>query len=150
MGSSLTKLVFHVVFSTKDREPLITNEFQCHLYRYIAGILKKEGAILLQIGGMPDHIHLVIRLKSVHSLASIVQKVKGCSSKWANSECKLSRQFAWQEGYGAFSVSESQTDTLIAYVRNQKKHHRKSSFKTELKSLFDRHQIDYQEKFLWS
>jgi len=117
MGSTLTNLMYHVIFSTKGRESVIIRKFRDEVHRYMDGIIKGEGAILLQIGGMPDHIHMVIKLKPVHALSEIMRKVKGSSSKWINDQNRLAGRFAWQEGYGAFTVSESQISVAIRYVK---------------------------------
>jgi len=150
MGSTLTNLVYHVIFSTKGRKPVIVPEFRAELHRYMGGIIKGEGGILLQIGGMPDHIHLVIKLKPVQALSNIMQKIKGSSSKWINDQNRSSIKFAWQNGYGAFTVSESQVSATIRYVREQEKRHRKLSFKDELLLILERHRVEYDERYLWT
>ena len=99
MGSTLTNLIYHTIFSTKNREPMIIPEIRLDLHRYLGGILKREGGILLQIGGMADHIHMVFKLKPVHTLSAMMQKVKGSSSKWINEQNRLVDKFAWQDGY---------------------------------------------------
>jgi putative transposase len=150
MGSTLTHLVYHVVFSTKDRMPIITQEIHDELHRYIGGIVKGEGGTLLQIGGMPDHIHRVIKLKPVHALSDIMQKVKGSSSKWVKGQNRLLEKFSWQDGYGAFTVSESQIPAVVRYVKNQADHHQNLSFKEEFTLILERHHIEYDERYLWS
>ena len=150
MGCTLTNLLYHAIFSTKMRKPLITREFGDELYRYMGGIVKGEGGIPLQIGGMPDHVHLVLKLKPVHSVSEIMKKAKGNSSKWINKNNRLATRFEWQEGYAAFSVSESQLPAAIKYVNEQEKHHKKLSFKEELIRILQRHQIEYDEQYLWS
>jgi len=150
MGSTLTNLIFHVVFSTKNRKPIINNEIKDELYNYLGGIIKGEGAVLIQTGGMPDHIHIILKLKPVHSLSDIIQKIKGNSSKWINQQNKLTGQFAWQDGYGAFTVSESQVPVAVRYVKEQEKHHKKFSFKDEFIQILKLHQIEYNEQYLWT
>ncbi len=108
MGSTLTNLVYHVVFSTKGRVPVIIPELRDEVHRYLGGIIKGESGIPLQINAMPDHVHMVLKLKPIHVLSEIMQKVKGSSSKWINEQKRLVDRFSWQEGYGAFTVSESQ------------------------------------------
>jgi putative transposase len=149
LGSTLTNLVHHIIFSTKDREPTITSEIRDELYRYMGGIIKAEGGGLLQIGGIPDHIHRVVELKPVHALSEIMQKVKGSSSKWVNEKKRFVNRFAWQEGYGAFTVSESQISAVMRYVREQEDHHRKLSFKEEFIRILERHRVEYDERYLW-
>ena len=149
MGSTLTNLIYHVVFSTKARKPMIIQEIRDELYRYMGGIVKGEGGILFQIGGMPDHIHMVLKLKPVHRLSEIMQKVKGNSSKWINEQNRLVGRFGWQDGYGAFTVSESQVPVVVRYVQEQEKHHRSFSFKEEFIRILKRHQVEYNE-YLWT
>jgi|APSaa5957512622_1039677.scaffolds.fasta_scaffold31945_2 putative transposase len=149
MGSTLSNLIYHVVFSTKGREPTISEEFKDNIYRYIGGIIKGEGGVLIQIGGMPDHVHIVSKLKPVHTLSDIMQKIKGKSSKWINEQKLLPHKFGWQDGYGGFTVSESQVPALVNYVKNQKNHHRKFSFKEEFIRILELHQIEYNEEYLW-
>jgi len=150
MGSTLTNLIYHVIFSTKDRELIISPEIRDEIHRYMGGIVKGEGGVLLQIGGMPDHIHMVIKLKPVYALSEIMQKVKGSSSKWINEQNRLMGRFAWQEGYGAFTVSESQIPAVIRYVRQQENHHRTLSFKDEFILILKRHRMEYDERYLWT
>ncbi len=150
MGSTLTNLVYHIIFSTKGRDPMIIPEIRDELHRYLGGIVKGEGGVLLQIGGMPDHIHMVIKLKPVHALSEIMQKVKGSSSKWTNEQNRLVGRFAWQEGYGAFTVSESQIPAVIRYVREQEEHHKSLSFKDEFILILERHWVKYDKQYLWT
>ena len=150
MGSTLTNLIYHVVFGTKSREPLIFKEIRDELYRYMGGIIKGEGGVLIQIGGMPDHIHLVLKLRPVHRLSDIMQKVKGNSSKWINEQNRQVNKFGWQDGYGAFTVSESQVPVVVNYVKEQEKHHNNFSFQEEFIQILKRHQIEYNEQYLWT
>ena len=148
MESTLTNLLYHIVFSTKDREPLILPEIREDLHRYIGGILKGEGGVPLEIGGMSDHIHMAIKLRPIHALSDIMKKVKGNSSKWLNEQNRLTSRFSWQDGYGAFSVSESQISTVIRYVREQAKHHRRQTFKDEFIRILEHHRVEYDEQYL--
>ncbi len=150
MGSTLTNLLYHVIFSTKGREPIIIPEIRDDLHRYMGGIIKGEGGVLLEIGGMSDHIHMAIKLRPVHSLSDIMKKVKGNASKWLNEQNRLTDRFSWQDGYGAFSVSESQISTVIRYVREQAKHHRRQSFKDEFIRLLEHHRMEYDKQYLWT
>lgn len=150
MGSTLTNLVYHVIFSTKNREPMINPTICKELYSYIGGIVKGENATVLQIGGMPDHIHRVLKLKPVHSLSEIMQKLKGSSSKWVNEQGRLNEKFSWQEGYGAFTVSESQITTVVHYVKSQENHHRNLSFKEEFTQFLKRHKVEYDDRYLYT
>ena len=150
MGSTLTNLIYHTIFSTKNREPMIIPEIGPDLYRYLGGILKSEGGVLLQIGGMADHIHMVIKLKPVHALSTVMQKVKGSSSKWINEQNRLADKFVWQDGYGAFTVSESQLEAVIYYVKDQNMHHKHRSFKDEFIRMLEHHRVEYNEQYLWT
>jgi putative transposase len=149
MGSTLTNLIYHIIFSTKGRELLILPEIKGDLYHYIIGIIGKEGGFVLQIGGMPDHIHMVIKLKPIHSLSDIVKKIKANSSKWLNQSDRLPFKFSWQEGYGAFTASESKIQTIIQYVKKQETHHRRMSFKDEFIRILKLHEIEFDENQLW-
>ena len=149
MASTLTNLLYHIVFSTKNREPIITAPIRENLYRYIGGIIRGEGGVLLEIGGMPDHVHLVVRFKSEPSVATMIKIIKSKSSKWLNEQPKRPGRFEWQRGYAAFTVSVSQLDKVRAYVRNQQQHHRRKTFQEELREILDKHGVAYEERYLW-
>ena len=148
MATTFANLLYHIVFSTKDRRPSITPDIRESVYEYMGGILRGEGGILLEIGGMPDHVHLLVKLKTDMSVAETLKKIKGKSSKWLNERPGRTGRFEWQEGYGAFSVSASHVEKVRAYIRNQEVHHRRQSFKDELISLLERHGIEYDERYL--
>jgi putative transposase len=150
MGSTLTNLVYHVIFSTKNRERFIIPEIRNELYKYIGGIIRGQGGVLLQAGGTTDHIHIIIKLKPVHSLSEMMQKLKGNSSKWINEQNRLNHKFAWQEGYGAFTVSESMIPAVIRYVKEQESHHEKQTFQEEFVQVLERHRVDYDERYIWT
>lgn len=147
MATTFANLLYHVVFSTKDRLPLIRDEIRESLYEYMGGIIRGEGGILLEIGGMPDHVHLLVKLKTDATVALMVQKLKGKSSKWQN-ERLVQERFAWQSGYGIFSVSASLVERVRRYIRSQEEHHRRVSFKDELIALLKRNGIPYDERYL--
>ena len=149
MAGTYSNLNFHVVFSTKNRDPIITDELEEELYRYIAGIIKGEGAILLKIGGTENHVHLVIRLKPIHFIPDMLKKIKANASKWINDHQKINGRFSWQVGYGIFSVSESQLPHTIQYVGNQKEHHLRITFKEEFIRLLEKNGIQYDPEYLW-
>jgi putative transposase len=149
VASTYTNLLYHLVFSTKDRRSLITPALRAELYPYIGGIVHHERGVLLEIGGMPDHVHLVTKFRADVSVAEMLRLIKANSSKWANERRDLTDGFAWQTGYGAFSVSESQRPALRSYVQNQEEHHRRLSFKEEFRALLDKHGIAYDERYLW-
>lgn len=145
MRDTYSKLNYHLVFSTKSRVPLITADLRDPLYGYMGGILRGNGGVLLTVGGMPDHVHLLAGWGTSLSVAKMLQLIKGSSSKWANERPGASGDFAWQPGYGAFSVSASQIPEVRRYILNQEAHHRKMSFQGELKGLLKRHGVDYEE-----
>jgi putative transposase len=149
MAATLTNLLYHIIFSTKDREPLIRSTFREELEKYIAGIVRNEGGILLDIGGMPDHLHLVAKFKPDRSVAELVRLIKANSSRWLNEQHGASGRFAWQSGYGAFSVSQSQIGALQEYVRHQEEHHRTRSFQDEYREFLSRHGIVCDEQYIW-
>ncbi len=150
MGSTLTNLIYHVVFSTKGREPVLVSDMRDELYRYIGGIVKADSGILIQIGGIDDHIHILMKLKPMHKLSDVMQKIKGSSSKWINEQNRLGVKFKWQDGYGAFTVSASQVPVVTKYIENQEKHHQGFSFQSEFELLLDRHDVEYDEKYIWN
>ena len=149
MASTLTNLLYHIVFSTKHREPIITSPIRNDLYAYMGGIIRGEGGVLLEIGGMPDHVHLVTRFKSEPSVATMLKKIKSKSSQWLNDKPKRPGRFQWQVGYGAFTVSVSQLDAVRGYVQNQEQHHRRKTFQDEFRKLLERHNIAYDERYVW-
>jgi REP element-mobilizing transposase RayT len=149
MAGTYTNLLYHLVFSTKGRFPLVTRELQPELYAYVGGIVRGEGGVLVEIGGMPDHVHLLAKFKPTAAVAEMLRLVKGSSSKWVNEEKFKARKFGWQDGYAAFSVSESQVDAVREYIRTQEVHHRGLSYQDEFRALLDRHGIEYDERYLW-
>ncbi len=149
MASTLTNLLVHVVFSTKGRETTITDEYREKLHNYIGIIIRGEGAQPLSVGGMPDHIHIAMKYKSNQALSDMVRKIKANSSKWVNQKRFIKKRFAWQNGYGGFSISVSQVDKVRIYIMNQAEHHRTRTFKEELVQILEKHGIDYDPEYLW-
>jgi len=137
----------HCVFCTKDRRPLIVDEFEQSLWKYLGGIARQNGMKALSIGGVPDHV--LISLPTSISVAKAVQLMKGGSSKWIHDNFPEQRAFAWQRGYGAFSVSTSLIQENVAYIRNQKEHHRRKTFQEEYVSFLRKNWVDYDERYLW-
>ncbi len=149
MAGKYLSLLVHFTWSTAGREPWIDREMRPDLYSYIGGIMKKKNAKLLSAGGMYDHIHLYASLPSTISVAGFVNAVKSNSSRWVHESFPILRNFAWQEGYGAFSVSKSEEGRVVNYVRNQERHHQKRTFKEELVGLLEKHGIDYDKRYIW-
>jgi REP-associated tyrosine transposase len=135
---SYTSLLFHCVFATKERRPLISDELQTRLWAYMGGIARLNGFIALEVGGMPDHVHLLISLPPTMPVAKAMQLIKAGSSLWMHESAARPR-FQWQEKYGAFSIGISQKDATARYIRNQKKHHARVNFRDEWKAIMKRH-----------
>jgi len=148
MANTFANLLYHVVFSTKNRIPLIQEDVKAPLYEYIGGIIRGERGVLLEIGGMPDHVHILARFRTDIAVAMMVQKIKGKSSKWRNDHWGQVEHFEWQKGYAAFTVSESLVKRVQNYIRNQEEHHKRVSFKDELIALLRKNKIPFDEKYL--
>ena len=149
MSHAYVSNLMHCTFSTKDRYPFINSELESRLWPYIGGIAKENRMKALAIGGIDDHIHALLSLPSMMSFAKAVQLIKGGSSKWVHDTFPEQNKFAWQEGYGAFSVSVSQVDKTIAYINNQKEHHRRRGFCEELLDLLKKHGIEYDARHVF-
>jgi putative transposase len=149
MPQSLASLNFHLVFSTKNRQPLIDAEIQSRLYEYIGGILRAEKSVLLAAGGTPDHIHLLVSLSRELSIAETLRIVKANSSKWLHGTFPDRQKFAWQAGYGAFSVSFSNIPDVKKYIAGQAEHHRVRTFQEEFREFLRRHEIEWDERYVW-
>ncbi len=149
MPQSFTSLHVHVVFSTKNRAPLITPDLQPRLYEYLGGILRSQGCRLLAAGGTPDHVHLLVSLSKQMSVSEAVRLIKSNASKWVHETFPERRDFAWQAGYGAFSVSFSNLERVKHYLAHQAEHHRTRTFQEEFVALLRRHRIEFDERYLW-
>ena len=149
MPQSLASLNFHFVFSTKNRQPLIDTEIQARLYEYIGGILRAEKSVLLAAGGMPDHVHLLVSLSRELSIADTLRVVKANCSKWIHETFPDRQNFGWQAGYGAFSVSFSNLPEVKKYIAGQAEHHRIRTFQEEFREFLRRHEIDWDERYVW-
>ncbi len=149
MGQSLVKNLIHLVFSTKHREPRISEDVAPDLWKYQTGIFKKWESPALAIGGVEDHIHVLFSLSKNHPLKRVVEEVKKGSSSWMKSDGARDAEFYWQNGYAAFSVSQSIVEDVKRYIKNQREHHRKMTFQDELRALFERHQVEYDERYVW-
>jgi putative transposase len=145
MSHVYASILAHVVFSTRNRESLISEQLEPNLWAYIGGIARANNFKALIVGGMPDHIHVLLSLPPVMSTAKAVQLIKGGSSKWINDQ-NLRRSFAWQDGYGVFTIAVSQLSPTIRYIRNQKQHHAKLLFADELSMILHRHGLSSVER----
>ena len=143
---SHTHFLYHIVFGTKDLMPLINEHWENELYKYLAGIIKNHNGEPIEINGMPDHVHIFARLDAVEPFPIFMRDLKASSSKWAKQH---QLKFSWQRRYGAFTVSESVSDAVRKYIRDQKLHHKKQTFEEEYKGLLRRHNIEFDERYLW-
>lgn len=149
MAHSFNQVYIHFVFSTKHRKPLIKPEFEKQLWAYIGGIGKHNGFHIITCGGMPDHAHILLELPKTKTISQTIQKIKGVSSKWLNDHHFPLRNFAWQAGYGAFSIGHSGLKHAIRYIHNQKKHHKHKTFKDEYIDLLEKYNVKYDERYVW-
>jgi REP element-mobilizing transposase RayT len=148
MASSFIYSRYHLIWSSKHRENRINDSWRDRLYAYMGSVLNNKGGALLRAGGRPDHVHLYASLPPTLSLAQAVNALKSNSSRWARQSIDGCSDFAWQDGYSAFSVSPSTERRLLNYIDNQDEHHRKRSFREELIALLRRHGIEYDERYL--
>jgi len=149
VGNTYTSLYIHCIFSTKNRLPLIVPEIQDRLWPYMAGIAKNNNLKALAVGGMPDHIHILLSLPATITVSKVIQMIKGNSSKWINDTFETPSRFSWQRGYGAFSINFSILSDSIHYIQNQAVHHRRKSFKEEYLDFLKINKISYDERYLW-
>lgn len=148
MANTYTQIHIHAIFAVQNRTSLIHKNWQEDLYKYITGIIQNNGHKLLQIGGMPDHVHILFGMRPVQSLSELIQDIKGSSSKWINENNFIQGKFSWQEGYGAFSYGKSQVDSVIKYIQNQEIHHQKHSFQEEYLELLKIFEVNFDEKYI--
>ena len=149
MASTYLSLHYHLVFSTKNREPFITPGIEPELHPYMAKIFRALKSPSLAIDGTADHIHIILLLGRVITVADLVEEVKTESSKWIKTKGREFRNFHWQAGYGAFSIGQSNVEILKRYIRGQKKHHSQVTFQDEYRQFLRRYQVDYDERYVW-
>jgi REP element-mobilizing transposase RayT len=149
MSHSFTNLLYHLVFSTKERRPWLEGEMRPRVFAYLGGLIRAERGIALCINGMPDHVHLLVKLKQDKAVADVLRTLKAKSSGWIHKTFPGLRCFAWQTGYGAFSVSQSQVEKVRTYIQNQEEHHRHKPFQKEFIALLKAHGMEYAEEDLW-
>ena len=149
MANTYTQVHVQTVFAVQNRQRLILDIWKDELYKYITGIILNNGHKLLQINGMPDHVHCLIGMRPVQSLAELMLNVKHGSSIWINHQKIIEDKFKWQEGYGAFSYSKSQIPRVIKYIQNQQEHHKTRSFNEEYLALLKSHEVDYDERYIF-
>jgi REP element-mobilizing transposase RayT len=139
----------HCVFSTKERRRLLTPELRERLWPFLGGIARQNKMKAIEVGGVEDHVHILLSLPSTMAVAKALQLIKGGSSKWIHETFPDQREFAWQVEYGAFSVSVSQLDKTIEYIKGQAEHHRRMTFQEEFLALLKKHRIEYDDRYLW-
>ena len=148
MANTYTQIHIHAVFAVQNRLSLIQNQWQEELYQYISGIVENNGHKLLQIGGMPDHIHVLFGMRPIQSLSDLMQDMKGSSSLWINKKRFIAGKFSWQEGYGAFSYGKSQIDKVVKYIKNQERRHKRRDFAEEYLEFLKLFEIEFNERYV--
>lgn len=149
MANTYTKLYIHLVFAVKGRQNLIQKTWQDELHKYICGIVNLKEQKVYAIGGVADHIHILLSIKPTIAFSDIVRDIKANSSKWINEKRYVIGKFQWQEGFGAFSTNQSQLNVIIAYINNQEEHHKQKTFKDEYLELLQKYNIEFEEKYLF-
>ena len=149
MATTLTRLLIHVTFSTKNRAPLIPESVEPALYAYTGGICRRLGSPLLTMGGVADHVHMLVSLSKTLALADLLLEVKRDSSKWMKEQDAGLRSFRWQDGYFGFTIGGSGVEPLRAYIANQKQRHRRIDFKDEVRTLLRKYGVDWDERYVW-
>jgi putative transposase len=149
MANTYTSLHYHIVFSTKNRERWLRPEIEQRIWAYLGGIARENGLKPLSIGGVDDHVHLLVSMPPNISVSEALKQIKGGSSGWVKENFPGCRGFGWQDGYGAFTVSKSQILEVEEYIRKQREHHRVKSFMEEYRAFLDKHEVEYKEEYLW-
>jgi len=150
MPHTYSSLLTHIVYSTKDRKPLIDAALESRLFPYLGGIVRQLDGTLYAVNGVEDHIHMLVQMHPSVSVAELVRKIKSNSSRWIRESFVDRSQFAWQRGYGAFTVSKSRVGRVVAYIEEQKSHHEQRSFQDEFIQLLRRHGLPVDERYLWT
>jgi len=149
MSQSLAQIYIHIVFSTKYRKPLIQPEIEEELYAYIGGIIKSLKGNSIKINGVSNHIHILATLPKTITLSKFLEEIKRSSSKWIKTKGEDYKNFSWQRGYGAFSVSSYKVDVVKNYIAKQKEHHKSKDFKAEFIKFLDEYKVEYDDRYLW-
>jgi len=143
MGHTFANHLYHVIFSTKGREPLLRPEIRDELYKYMCGVARAKHAALICAGGAADHVHLLAKIRPVAAVSQVVGAIKANSSRWLSEQSGAMRAFEWQAGYSSFSVSQSVVEAVRAYIEGQEEHHRRRTFAEELRAFLDAHGVEY-------
>jgi REP element-mobilizing transposase RayT len=149
MPHSYTQLVYHLVFATKERRPLLVPEIRPRVHAYLGGAVRDEGGTALLINGTADHVHILARLRQDKAISDVLRDIKANSTGWIHRTFPELQAFAWQGGYGAFTVSTSQVPRVRRYIENQEEHHRTQTFEEEFVALLKKHRIEFDERYLW-
>ncbi len=149
MPQSLVKLLIHVVFSTKNRADLINPEIEDGLFGYLHGIVENNKSKLILANGTANHVHLLISLGKVISISELVGDIKRSSSVWIKTQDFQFKSFHWQEGYGAFSIGQTQVEDVMKYIANQKERHKNKSFENEMRDFYRKYEIEFDERYVW-
>jgi REP-associated tyrosine transposase len=149
MPQSLAKIYVHLIFSTKNRQPLLDEDIRTELTSYIGGVLKNLDCQPIEIGGTKDHVHILCCLSKNLALSKLIEEIKTSSSKWVKAKESTLAQFHWQNGYGAFSVSQSHLNAVVRYIRQQEEHHRKVTFQEEFLEFLKKYRVPYDERYVW-
>jgi len=149
MPQSLSYILVHLIWSTKDRHPWLESGIRERAHAFLAGTVRRSDCEAYRVGGVADHVHLALRLSRTLSVADLVMEIKTASSKWLKAEHPVCNNFRWQQGYGAFSVGMSHKETLLRYIDKQEAHHRIRTFQEEYRELLRRYRVDYDERYVW-
>lgn len=149
MGQSLVKNYIHIVFSTKNRQPLIHPPVEEELHTYLGGICNNLDCTAIKVGGYTDHIHILCMLSKKIALIKLIEEIKSHSSKWIKAKGAGYQSFYWQDGYSAFSVKPSEIDNVIAYINNQHEHHSEKTFQNEYRAILKEFNVEYDERYVW-
>jgi putative transposase len=149
MGQTLSNITIHIIFSTKGRAPTISSEIKNDLMAYLGGIIREHKAIPIIINGTSDHVHMLVEIPPSLSVSELMRFVKSNSSRWLNQTYPSTSKFAWQDGFGAFSISKSAIEIVINYIKNQEIHHQTRSFQDEFITFLEKYQIDYDARYIW-
>jgi len=150
MAQSLAKILVHLVFSTKDRYPYLIAEVRPELHAYAATVLKSSESPAITINSVADHIHVLCSLSRSRAICDLIEELKTSTSKWIKTKGGILEKFHWQNGYGAFSVSQSQVESVKTYIAAQEKHHRRMTFEEEFRSFLHKHEMEYDERYVWT
>jgi REP element-mobilizing transposase RayT len=149
MGQSLVKNYIHIIYSTKNRQPFIRQEYEVELYKYLGGVCKAHDCTPIQVGGHLDHVHILCLLSKRMTIADLLEEVKTDSSKWMKKCAAELKNFYWQDGYGAFSVNPREVDMVTEYIQNQREHHSTKTFKDEYLAFLKKYKVEYDERYVW-